>query len=103
MRHPLLAAFVLVPSAAFAIAEAGQFFDARPAAQSGSNAPLARPCDEHCNPKWIDADLRINELQVVGTAESTKQRPDKALLGLIRLGGKKDAEALDFGQPSLAA
>jgi hypothetical protein len=102
MRHPLLAAFVLVPSAAFAIAEAGLFSDSRPATQAG-NAPVARSCDEHCNPKWIDANLRINELQVVGTAESTKQRPDRALLALIRLGGKKDAEALDFGQPSLAA
>src|ERR1700761_5182808 len=103
MRHPLLAAFVLVPSAAFAIAEAGLFSNARPPVAQTGNAPMARPCDEHCSLKWIDANLRIDELQVVGTAESTKERPDKALLGLIRLGGKKDAEALDFGEPSLAA
>jgi hypothetical protein len=68
-----------------------------------SSAPLARPCDEYCGPKWIDANLRINDLQIVGTAESAKRRPDKALLGLIRMGGRKGAEALDFGQPTLAA
>jgi hypothetical protein len=103
MHHHLVAAAVLVPTAAFALAQAGLFSSARPASVQAFNAPVARPCDEHCNPKWMDANLRINDLQVVGTAESYKQRPDKALLGLIRMGGKKDAEALDFGQPSLSA
>jgi hypothetical protein len=102
MRHPLLAAFVLVPSVALALAQAGLFSAARPAAAQVPNPlPAARPCDEHCNGKWMDANLRIDELQQVGTAESYKQRPDKALLGLIRMGGRKDAEALDFGQPAL--
>jgi hypothetical protein len=41
-------------------------------------------------------------LQVVGTAKSYKQRPSKALLRLIRMGGRRGAEALDFGHPSLA-
>jgi hypothetical protein len=49
----------------------------------------------------MDANLRIDQLRVVATAESYKQRPGTALMGLIRMGGKKDAEALDFGQPSL--
>ena len=40
---------------------------------------------------------------MVGTAQSYKQRPNSALMGLIRMGGKKDAEALDFGLPTLDA
>lgn len=102
MRHPLLAAFVLVPSTAFVLAQAGLFSSARPAAAQAVASPVARPCDEHCSPAWMDTNLRINDLQQVGTADSAKQRPDKALLGLIRMGGKKDAEALDFGEPALA-
>src|ERR1700761_2876400 len=101
MRHHLLAAFVMVPSAAIALAQAGLFSSARPATAQAA-APVARACDEHCSPRWMDANLRINELQQVGTAESYKQRPDRALLGLIRMGGRKDAEALDYGQPALA-
>lgn len=104
MRHHLLAAFVLIPSAAVGLAQAELFSTARPAiAQAENTAPRARICDEHCNSKWMNANLRINDLQMVGTAESAKQRPDKALLGLIRMGGKKDAEALDYGQPALGA
>jgi hypothetical protein len=102
MRHHLLAAFVLVPFAAVALGQAGLFSSIHPAAAQGEHlAPRARVCDEHCSSKWMDSNLRINDLQVVGTAESAKQRPDKALLGLIRMGGKKDAEALDYGQPAL--
>lgn len=86
------------------LAQAGLFSSTHPAvAQSENTAAHAHPCDEHCAPKWMDANLRINDLQLVGTAESVKQRPDKALLGLIRMGGRKDAEALDYGQPSLGA
>lgn len=104
MRHPLLAAVVLVPSAAFLLAQAGLFSSTHPAAAqaAASTAGKARACDEHCSPGWMDANLRINDLQQVGTAESTKLRPDKALLGLIGMGGKEDAEALDYGQPALA-
>jgi Phosphoinositide phospholipase C, Ca2+-dependent len=49
----------------------------------------------------MDANLRLDQVQVVGTTESYKQRPDSALMGLIRMGGKKDAEALDYGLPPL--
>jgi hypothetical protein len=38
----------------------------------------------------------------VGTAESYKLAPGEAMLSLIRMGGKKDAEALDFSEPPLA-
>src|SRR5215469_9938474 len=94
VRHSLFAAFVLVPSSIFAWAQQDQFATARPAAAQGVNAAaLARFCGEHCSPAWMDANLRINEVQVVGTAESYKLRPDKALLAVIRMAGsKKDAE-----------
>src|SRR4051812_5529944 len=104
MRRPLLAAFVLVPAFALAMAEAGLFTSTIPAvAQTPPPAPKARTCDEHCNAKWMDANLRTDQLQVVGTAQSYKQRPDSALMGLIRMGGRRDAEALDFALPTLDA
>jgi hypothetical protein len=102
MRRPLLAAFVLVPAAAFVMAQAGLFSPSAPA--TAQTTPIAaHPCNDHCSPAWMDANLRLDRLQVVGTAESYKQKPDSAVMGLIRLGGKKDADALDFGLPTLAA
>jgi hypothetical protein len=58
--------------------------------------------DATCVRPWLDANMHINQLQFVGTAESYKLAPSDAMLSLIRMGGKKDAEALDFGEPSLA-
>jgi hypothetical protein len=101
MRRQLLAAFVLIPAATFSIAQAGLFSSSSPAAAQASAKPAARPCDAHCYAAWMDANLRLDQLQVVGTTESYKQKPDGALMGLIRMGGKKDAEALDFGMPPL--
>jgi hypothetical protein len=100
----LLAAFVLIPASAFALSQAGLFSTFHPAAAQTAavETAKARPCDEHCSAKWMDANLRLDQLQLVGTGESYKQKPDGALLGLIRMGGKKGAEALDYGQPSLA-
>ena len=57
---------------------------------------------ETCVRPWLDANMRINQLQFVGTAESYKLAPSEAMLSLIRMGGKKDAEALDFAEPPLA-
>jgi len=102
MRRPLLAAFVLVPAAAFVMAQAGLFSSSGPA--TAQTTPVAAHlCNDHCSPVWMDANLRLDQLQVVGTAESYKQKPDSAVMGLIRMGGKKDAEALDYGLPTLAA
>jgi hypothetical protein len=102
MRRPLLAAFVLVPAAAFLVAQAGLFPSSGPASAQSSLA-AARACDDRCSPAWMDANLRLDQVQVVGTSESYKQKPDRALMMLIRMGGKKDAEALDYGLPSLEA
>ena len=110
MRHHIFAAFVLVPAAIFAAAQTGLFSSSGPAAAHAAAEPgitvlasmKARPCDDHCKQDWMDANLRLNQVQVVGTAESYKQRPDGALMSLIRMGGKKDAEALDYGLPPIA-
>lgn len=87
------------------------------AAMTGSLLGLAGPAAAACNlsapdashaggvpciQPWLDANMRINQLQFVGTAESYKLAPSDALLSLIRMGGKKDAEALDFAEPPLA-
>ena len=104
MRRHLFAAFVLIPAAGLLVANAGLFTASRPAlAQAKPVAPSAQPCDSRCEAKWLDANLRLDQMQVIGTAKSTKQRPSKALLRLIRMGGKEHAEALDFGHPSLGA
>jgi hypothetical protein len=101
MRRHLLAASVLVPAAVLAISHWGSFSPAAPAV--AQTAQAAQACDHRCAPQWLDANLRIDQLRLVGTGESYKQRPSNAVMGLIRMGGKKDAEALDYGQPSLAA
>ena len=101
MRRHLLAASVLVPAAVLAISHWGSLSPAAPAV--AQTAQAAQACDHRCAPQWLDTNLRIDQLRLVGTAESYKQRPSNAVMGLIRMGGKKDAEALDYGQPSLAA
>jgi hypothetical protein len=112
MRRHFVAAFVLVPAAVFAVAQVDFFSPSSPAAAQGApersvtvQASLkAKPCDDRCKPDWMDANLRLDQIQVIGTAESYKQRPDRALLRLIRLGGKKaDVEAVDYGLPPIPA
>jgi hypothetical protein len=46
--------------------------------------------------------LRLNEIQIVGTGESAKQRLPDAVMSLIRIGGREDARELDYGEPPLA-
>jgi hypothetical protein len=58
--------------------------------------------DTQCARAWLDANLRLNQLQFVGTADSYKLAPSSQMLSLISMGGKKDAEALNFGEPALA-
>ena len=50
-----------------------------------------------------DAGLKLNQIQTVGSAESYKLAPDDSMLRLIAMGGRKNAQKLDFGQPSLTA
>ena len=76
------------------------------AAVAASGCDLAAPSADQagtgCGRAWFDANLRINEFQVVGTAESYKQRPSKLMLGLIRMGSAEDAKELDFAEPPIA-
>jgi hypothetical protein len=97
MRRQILAAVFLVPAGMFVISAAGR--SASPAVDTIPRFPAqaAHACDSHCSQKWMDANLKLDQLQIVATAESYKQRPDQALRNLIRMGGKKDAEALDYG------
>ena len=68
-----------------------------------SSAPdAAHAGGDHCVRPWLDANMRINQLQFVGTAESYKLAPSDEMLSLIRMGGRKDAEALDFSEPAFA-
>ena len=50
-----------------------------------------------------DGGLKLNQIQTVGSAESYKLAPGDSMLRLIAMGGKKNAQKLDFGQPSLTA
>lgn len=58
--------------------------------------------DTDCGRAWFDANIRLNQLQFVGTADSYKLAPTEQMLSLISMGGKKGAEALDFGEPPVA-
>lgn len=102
MRRHLLAAFVLIPTASFALANAGFFSSSAPAAAAITIEPTAQACDARCDAQWMDDNLRLDQVQMIGTSESYKQRPTDAVMRLIRMGGRKQAEALDYGQPSLA-
>ena len=65
----------------------------------GSAGPSFAACDltaqdaahaggDTCIRPWLDANMRINQLQHVGTAESYKLAPSEAMLSLIRMGGQ---------------
>ncbi len=63
-----------------------------------------RLAGDGCARAWFDANLRINEFQTVGTAESYKLQPSKEMMSLIKMGGSDDdALALDYDEPSVAA
>ena len=101
MRPPVLyAALVLGP--VVTLAAFGGVFSTPPNAAVVDAAPTARACDGHCSHDWMDANLRLNQLQLVGTATSYKQRPGSGALAIIRMGGRDNEEALDFGEPALA-
>ena len=101
MRRHAFAALFLLPAGIFVATAAGQYSD--PIVNIAKTFPAARSCDSHCSSAWMDANLRLDQLQVVATAESYKQRPVKALMSLIRMGGKQGAEALDYGMAPLSA
>ena len=66
MRRHILAACILLPAAALLAFHTGRFSSTTPEA-AASALPAARACDRHCDPAWMDANLRLNDLQSVGT------------------------------------
>lgn len=73
---------------------------ALPACDTGA-AEVADDASAECARAWFDANLRINDIQTVGTAESYKLKPSDAMLSLIKMGSSDDAKALDFAQPPI--
>jgi len=55
-----------------------------------------------CARAWFDENLRLNEIQTVGTSESYKLAPSAPMLSLIKMGSDEDAQALDFAEPQIA-
>ncbi len=92
---------ILFLPASFAVL-AWAYAPARSAAACDTNgAEVAAEAGADCARAWFDANLRINEIQAVGTAESYKLRPSAAMQSLIRMGSSDDAKALDFAQAPL--
>jgi hypothetical protein len=98
MRRPLLAALILGPAAAFFFAKAGGSAPVVP--PTALSASVAQACDADCA---RHDSLRLNQIQLVGTSASAKQKPEAGVLAVIRMGGKAGAEALDYGHPALTA
>jgi hypothetical protein len=67
------------------------------------HAKSAADAGQGCARAWFDANLRLNQIQLVGTAESYKLHPSSSMLGLIRMGSAEDAKELNFGEPPIAA
>ena len=76
---------------------------ARAAPVCDLNAASVAQVGPGCTRAWFDANLHINQIQLVGTAESYKLRPSASMLGLIRMGSAEDAHELDFAEPPIAA
>jgi len=102
MRRRFFAAMFLIPAGTFVMATVGLSSPAGDGTKASAPA-AARSCDSRCSAKWMDANLRLDQLQVVATAESYKQRPGDGLMNLVRMSGKKNAEALDYGQAPIPA
>jgi hypothetical protein len=72
-----------------------------PAKACDIRAKDAKSAGSGCARAWLDANLRLNNIQTVGTAESYKLRPSAFMLTLIGMGSKADAKQLDFGEPPI--
>jgi len=58
--------------------------------------PVCETADAECRRRWMDANLRLNDLLVVGTHNSYKQAVPEAVLALIRAARPEDADAMDY-------
>lgn len=90
LAAPLLAALAISPVAAIA------------AAPCDLTAEDARQAGPGCAQAWMDANLRINDIQIIGTHNSYKQQMAPELLAAHRLRDPVGADGLDYGHRPLA-
>src|SRR6267154_1792291 len=95
---PVLLFFIALP-AAYAVGASSPVLP--PAVPCNLSAKSADQAGLGCARAWFDANLRINEIQTVGTAESYKLRPSRPMLSLIKMGSPEDARQLDFSEPTI--
>ncbi|MFO1247630.1 MAG: Ca2+-dependent phosphoinositide-specific phospholipase C [Alphaproteobacteria bacterium] len=93
----VLAATVLVVLAALSQARPGT------AQACDLAAKDVRQAGPGCAAAWVDANVRLNEIQAVGTSESYKLQPSREIISLLKMGSEEDAEALEYEQPPIAA
>ena len=84
---------------AFAVLPAGGQQAPAACALAAADARAAGP---GCVQAWFDANLHMNEIQAVGTADSYKQRPSPGILALVHRGSDDDVKAVDFAEPPIA-
>lgn len=63
----------------------------------GAGFGCGDPAESSINRDWIDANLRLNDIQIVGSHNSYKSGIDPGLLALIGEQDPGQAEALDYG------
>src|SRR5665213_2287496 len=95
-----LRAFTLITMALLVFVARAQGASAPACDLTAKDVRLAGP---GCLRAWFDANLRINEIQTVGTAESYKLQPSKEMMSLIKMGSDAGAQALDYDEPSISA
>ena len=62
----------------------------------------ARRAGPGCAQRWMDANLRLDDILTVGTHNSYKQAIAPTLMALIKAAAPKDWRSLDYHQPPLA-
>ena len=99
-KHASLAMFLITIAAA---AAAERPVEAAPAPSQTCNlkAGTVVQAGAGCAHAWFDANLKINEIQLVGTAESYKLHPSPQLMALVKMGSAEDARQIDFSEPPL--
>lgn len=74
-----------------------------PRSECDVRAPHAPGDDASCARAWLDANVRMNDLLVVGTHNSYKQALPPAEMALLTRRAPKIASALDYAHVSIAA
>lgn len=100
MRRPIAAILLLLPLMLSGTAVG------REAAHDGGchlNAPDVSHAGKHCATRWMDENLRVNDLMTVGTHNSYKRAIPPADYRLIHAMNPKVAQELDYAHKDLTA